>query len=492
MLGLAVVVGGAFGAYWYLSSGPQPAEALPDTTIAYVSIDLDPSGAQKIEALRTLKKFPALADQLDFNTDDDIRQRLFEEFRADLDCPGLDYGDDISPWLGDRAALAAVDIGETDPAAVFVLQVQDADDADAGLSKIRDCSSVGAGGWAINGDWAVVAETDDIAKTVSDSAEAASLADDDDYQKWTTAAGDQGIVTMYAAPAAGRYLVEAVDSLSGSMGLGYEPVQPILPDDIRTSIEGFDGAAATIRFDDGSLEVELASDPGLAQTSMFAGGNASDVLARLPDDTAAAVGVGFADGWFGDLVDAVASQSDGSTSAAELIAQMESDTGLDLPADAETLAGDSAALSFGSDFDVEVINSGDWSDLPIALAVKGDADAIQAVLAKVQPTLGPWAGTFLDADTDGDLVVIGPQAPYRDQVLAHGDLGDSAVFKDVVREADRADAIGFVNFDTGDWLLNLANGDDRLAQNLEPLSGAGISSWTDDTASHTVLRITTN
>jgi hypothetical protein len=205
MLGLAVVVGGAFGAYWYLSSGPQPAEALPDTTIAYVSIDLDPSGAQKIEALRTLKKFPALADQLDFNTDDDIRQRLFEEFRADLDCPGLDYGDDISPWLGDRAALAAVDIGETDPAAVFVLQVQDADDADAGLSKIRDCSSVGAGGWAINGDWAVVAETDDIAKTVSDSAEAASLADDDDYQKWTTAAGDQGIVTMYAAPAAGRW-----------------------------------------------------------------------------------------------------------------------------------------------------------------------------------------------------------------------------------------------------------------------------------------------
>jgi hypothetical protein len=204
------------------------------------------------------------------------------------------------------------------------------------------------------------------------------------------------------------------------------------------------------------------------------------------------VGVGFADGWFGDLVDAVASQSDGSTSAAELIAQMESDTGLDLPADAETLAGDSAALSFGSDFDVEVINSGDWSDLPIALAVKGDADAIQAVLAKIQPTLGPWAGTFLDADTDGDLVVVGPQAPYRDQVLAHGDLGDSAVFKDVVREADRADAIGFVNFDTGDWLLNLANGDDRLAQNLEPLSGAGISSWTDDTASHTVLRITTN
>ncbi len=44
---------------------PQPAEALPGNTLGYVSVDLDPSGSQKIDAIRTLKKFPALKEWLD-------------------------------------------------------------------------------------------------------------------------------------------------------------------------------------------------------------------------------------------------------------------------------------------------------------------------------------------------------------------------------------------------------------------------------------------
>src|SRR5690349_6472483 len=66
--GVLVVVGavaavGVAGASWaalsFFSTGPQPAEALPASTIGYLSVDLDPSGGQKIEALRTLQKFPA-------------------------------------------------------------------------------------------------------------------------------------------------------------------------------------------------------------------------------------------------------------------------------------------------------------------------------------------------------------------------------------------------------------------------------------------------
>ena len=41
----------AFAGYsWLTSTGPQPAEALPASTIGYVSLDLDPSGNQKIAA----------------------------------------------------------------------------------------------------------------------------------------------------------------------------------------------------------------------------------------------------------------------------------------------------------------------------------------------------------------------------------------------------------------------------------------------------------
>jgi hypothetical protein len=518
LLGLAVVAGGAFGAYWYLSSGPQPAEALPDSTVAYASIDLDPSGAQKIEALRTLKKFPAIDDQLDLNTDDDIRQRLFEEIEKGLDCPDLDYGDDIEPWLGDRAAVAAVDLGDDSPTPVVVLQVKDADQAEAGLTAIKDCAGAtggdGSGGWSINGDWAVIAESDDIAEQVASDAEDASLADDDTYQKWTDEAGGQGIVTLYAAPAAGTYLADAIGGLASPFGLMggssecsgsadsdgnvYESCSPestdgLIPDEVRGQLEDFKGAAASIRFDDGSLELELASDSALSESDTYAEGKADDVLATLPDDTAAAIGVGFADGWVSDVLDRLDSYSGGSGSD-DLVSQIEAETGLDLPDDAETLAGESLSLSFGSDFDPEVlVNSTDGSGVPIGVKVKGDADAIKAVLAKVQATFSdPAEGTFLDADSDGDLVAIGPDDDYRGQLLDDGDLGGSDVFRDVVPDAERADAILFVNFDAGDWLVNLASGDQEAEDNLSPLSGAGISSRTEDDVTHTVLRITTN
>ena len=56
-----------------------------------------------------------------------------------------------------------MDIGADDPVIVGVLQVTDADKADAGMDKLRDCANEGntdggegAGGWVIEGDWAIV------------------------------------------------------------------------------------------------------------------------------------------------------------------------------------------------------------------------------------------------------------------------------------------------------------------------------------------------
>ena len=143
MVGLAAIGVGAWAAYGFLTTGPQPAEALPAGTLGYVSIDLDPSGGQKIEALRTLNKFPAFEDEVGIDTDDDIRKAIFDKIQDEAKCDGLDYGDDIEPWLGDRAAIAAVDVGGDNPDPVFVLQVKDADAAEKGLDAIKDCGSGG-------------------------------------------------------------------------------------------------------------------------------------------------------------------------------------------------------------------------------------------------------------------------------------------------------------------------------------------------------------
>src|SRR3712207_8718156 len=46
----------------------------------------------------------------------------------------------------------------------------------------------------------------------------------------------------------------------------------------------------------------------------------------------------------------------------------------DLPEDAETLAGESAALVLGSDLDPEALSgSSDGSDVPVAVKIQGDA-----------------------------------------------------------------------------------------------------------------------
>jgi hypothetical protein len=204
------------------------------------------------------------------------------------------------------------------------------------------------------------------------------------------------------------------------------------------------------------------------------------------------VGLGFADGWFGDLVDYVAPYT--GTDADEIMTQFSDMTGLDLPGDAETLAGDSAALVLGSDFDPEsFFSSSDGSDIPVALKVKGDPDEIEKVLDKLREMAGPQANV-LESDADGATIVIGPNPDYRSEVLKDGDLGDNDVFKDVVREADQAHMVLFVNVDEFEDAIKDATGqnDDEFVENLEPISGFGITGWIDDDVTHAVVRLTTN
>ena len=137
---LALAGGGVWAWTAFFSQGPQPAEALPDSTLAYVSIDLDPPGQQKVEAIKTLRKFPAFRDEIGLDTDDDVRKEIFGSLQDEGLCEDVDYADDVEPWLGDRAAFALVDQGKDRPAPVFVVQIKDQDEAEDGLEKLTACA----------------------------------------------------------------------------------------------------------------------------------------------------------------------------------------------------------------------------------------------------------------------------------------------------------------------------------------------------------------
>jgi hypothetical protein len=504
---LALVGGGVWAASWYFSTGAQPAEALPASTLGYASIDLDPSGGQKVEAIRTLNKFPGFEEEFGLDPEGDLIEQILDQSGALESCEDVSYADDIEPWLGQRGAMAAVDLGEDQPTPVGVIQVEDAGAAEDGLAALADgCGGESEEVWVIEGDWMVVAETKDLAQQVVDESAEGTLADDSEFQQWTEEAGDPGIVTMYAAPEAGKYLLDNATSLFGFAGAmtgedfatesaygdDLEMPEPEVPEELRTMLEDFSGAAVTIRFDDGAVEVETAMDSALSQG--FYGTDAGDdVLATLPGDTAAAVGVGFTEGWLGTWLEQFAAGS-GGMSLEDMIAMAEAQTGLSLPEDGETLAGDSAAISLGGDFSPDTLmNSADGTDVPIGLKVQGDPEAIEEVLAKLQERLAAEGFPELVTETEGDTIAIGLNPDYVAEISGEGDLGDSETFQNVVREAEDASAILFLDFDAGDnWLASLAGGDATVKENLEPLEGLGMSAWQDDDVVHGVFRLTTD
>ncbi len=510
---VALVGGAAWAAWWWFDSGPQPAQALPAGTLGYVAIDLDPEGAQKVEALRTLQKFPALREELDMDAEDDLRRRIFEEIQAESGCEGLDYDADIEPWLGDRMAIAAVE-GAEGPAPVFVLQVDDATAAEDGVAALGECAGEEIG-FAVEGDWGVIAETDEFAQGVVDEAADASLADDEQFQRWTGEAGDAGVMSAYVAAEAGSYLADLAGELADPFGMGalpgeampfgyddgyegsYEPLpgldgEELDPELLEGALADFGGAAATLRFDDGAVELEVAGNAGASQAMVYSDDGVGDLVSGLPGDTGAVFAVAFAEGWFGQVLEQ-AEQASG-LSADQMLAEMSAMTGMELPEDAETLAGEALAVAVGGDFDPEAFfSSPDGSGLPIGVKIQGEADEIESVLDKMHG-LGD-SGAVLVSDSADGYVAIGPDDTYRSRLLDDGDLGDSDVFRDVVREDD-ASSLMFVNFDAGDWLANMAGDDDTARENLEPLAGVGLSGWLegegDDAVTHGVLRLTTN
>ncbi len=167
------------------------------------------------------------------------------------------------------------------------------------------------------------------------------------------------------------------------------------------ALKDFKGAAATIRFDDGGLELEMAVDSGATGTAVTAGDNAGAAVSALPDDTALAYGASFGKGWLTQLVDQFAQAS--GQSGDDLLAEMGDELGLDLPDDAETLVGDSLTLAVDADFDPQSLFEG--SDTPSGVGVKvvGDAEDIEGVLAKLRTAAAGADGGLLDSDA-GDGV----------------------------------------------------------------------------------------
>jgi hypothetical protein len=513
VVALLGVGAGAWAALSFFQQGAQPAEALPSTTVAYVSIDLDPAGGQKIDAFRTLNKFPAFKDEVGVKSVDELRHKLGEELISDSGCDGLDYARDVDPWLGDRMAGAVVPIDDQ-PHLVGVVQVKDEGKARAGIAKITACSDTGDDGVVVKNGWAILAESQKVADEISAATDKGTLADDATFQKWTKAVGEAGVVNAYAAPDAGRVLSQELGGFFGvtsstfessagdvatatasasAEGSGGGSVAGESDDPFTESLAGFKGGAATLRFTGDGLELAAAGDGSSPQISRLTGTTGGELVRRLPDDTAVAAGVTLNKGWLEDKLGAASLLFGGGVSGPDGRREIERETGLSVPEDIETLLGSGVAFSVSKDIDLEAAeNSDDGTGIPVTATVKGDPDAIAGVLDKLRAKLGDPA--FLGSDASDGLVAIGPSEEYRKQVLAGGDLGGNDAFTSVVPDAEHASGVVYVNIDALEPALKkLSSGEDSQdLANLTPLRALGLSTWTDGGMIRFSLKVTTN
>lgn len=498
---IALVGGGVWAWNFWFSQGPQPSEALPADTLAYVALDLDPTGEQQIEAVEALRKFEVLTDEFDFDLGarDDIKKWIFERVQDEDDvCPELDYDDDLKDWLGDRFAFAVVEV-DGEPAPVAVVQVKDADEAADGVERLIDCGlgDSDASGWAVEGDWMVLAETEEMATDVLDAGKDSPLSEDEDYRELTEAAGDAGVLTLYAAPEAGSALVDAFGTeileemaqLGGVVGEDFS-------EQLRASLEGFGGAAGSLRFDDGDLELEFVTGEfrgDLAEVTAFQATEIGDLVGRLPEASAGAFAVGIPDGYVDSILEMVRPiiEAESGMSFDDAIAELEAVSGLEIPDDVDTLLGDAVAVVADSDIDADDLESEGPSALRAAILVQGDPGEIEQVLDKIRGQMGPDAA-FLQSAADGDLIAIGPNRDYLEEVVSGGDLGDDQVFEKVVPEGDDSTVVLYVDFDRNDWLVDLAEdtgAPDDVVASLRPLDALGISAWDDDGDGHLLLKL---
>src|SRR5687768_5843569 len=187
-LAVVLIAVGGFAAWQFFSEGgPRPAEVLPDSTFALVTVDLDPSGEQKIEAIQTLRKCPSWKKRIGVTPDDDLVKEIVEKGLADGPCKSLDYEKDVKPWIGNRAGLGGVLLGDDKPAPVLVLQVKDPEKAKSGFAGLTRCTEVADDdfGWTISGDYIVGSDSTSHAEAIAAAGKKAPLSADADFQKWT-------------------------------------------------------------------------------------------------------------------------------------------------------------------------------------------------------------------------------------------------------------------------------------------------------------------
>lgn len=453
VIGLGAVAGGGAFAWSMLSGGgPQPEEALPGDTVAFAKVDLDPSADQKVDALRFFSKFP----DADVDADGDPKKEIFEALQEDGGLQGVDYAQDVEPWLGDRigmGVLPSTDGGE--PEVVLALAVTDTGAAEDSVDAL---TAGGQSACGVDEDFMICGEEQSVVDRVTGASD--SLAESDTFSDDMDALGEDGVATAWMDQGKVSELAQQSSSTSS--------VPPV---------EATGRTAMALRFDGPTVEL-FAKVTGTEGAQL---GDQSPSVGQLPEDTLGALGAsGMGDAlterW--SDIESTLKPTVGDQAWQDGLSDLQAETGLSVPDDISAALGNDTVLAVG----------GKNANGEPNVAVRTDGE--RSALDKLVGASARSATPLVIASGADSRHAVGIDQKYADTVANGDGLGDTERYQDAVPDADDAQIIGYLDIEQlvatyGDEMTE----EDRRA--AEALSSAGMTVSSTDDGAEIRMRLTT-
>jgi hypothetical protein len=168
----------------------------------------------------------------------------------------------------------------------------------------------------------------------------------------------------------------------------------------------------------------------------------------------------------------------GPETYAELISEVEAESGLRLPDDLRTILGDNITLAVDSEgFTPENIESGDPGNFNFGARLTTDQAAIQDVVDRIDGKLAEEGMTegLITEESDGGLVVASNQE-YAELLATGGDLGSADGFGTAVPDAAESTVAFYVDFDRlAEAMAQDDSVDPENLDTIEPMRALGSS-----------------
>jgi hypothetical protein len=313
-------------------SGGAASGLVPEGAAVYGTVTLDPQGEQESAVRDIAGRFPD-GDQLD----EQIEKGLTETFRED----GLNYAEDVKPWLGDEAAFFVSRVRENDADAAVIVETTDEDATreafqKSGAGKAKERSHKGTDylledetAYGVVDGRAVLGTEAGFKAAVDTGDSGASIEDAERVEEALDRLPDEALASVYFD---GRKLLSSL----GPEGALFAPFVSAFNEPYVVGVSAESDAVVV----DSTVPAALA---GLAAPLFL--GTGTGAVKDLPADSFFAAGQPEVGKSIGQLVRLFASAAGGQQ---QVEAQVRQATGLDLNDDILAWMGDLGAFASGT------------------------------------------------------------------------------------------------------------------------------------------------